>query len=151
MRAVVTMLSDFFAEIRDLDCKPHTIQFEIDGLTYTRTKLPCGDGLDLLPRVVALLGNGLASMLTTGSDDLSDLGIDVLVAVAERAMRDGLEPVCRTLLARTKCDKLRPDGAKGGDVLPVFDAHFSGEYVHLLKVCIFALAHEYRGFTLGAR
>lgn len=144
-------VSEFAAELRALNLRESTIQFKIDGITYTSTKLPARTGLELWPRVTALLGAGLLRLIVAGE---SELGMDklaaALVVVSERAMRDGLVPLVLDLLARMQCGALRGGGQ--GQITPdVFDTHFAGEYGHLLKVCAFALAHNLRGPTYGAR
>ena len=71
--------------------------------------------------------------------------------VAERADRVGLDALAMSLLAEVQCNKLRPigDGYVAKD-RQVFDAHFAGEYIHLLKVLIFAIRHNFAGPTLGS-
>lgn len=137
----------FGEEIKALDCKPGFVQLRIDGLMYTSTKLPASAGLALWPRVTALLGAALTKAVVTGES--SDMDPGVLVRLAERAMRDGLVDLIRDLLARTDCFCLRSTG-KPGKVAEDFDAHFAGEYAHLLKVCVFVLTHNLRGPTYGA-
>lgn len=138
----------FADQIRALDCKPRQIQFEIDGLMYTSTKLPTSVGLELWPRLTALLGAAITRAVATG--DVSDLDAGAVLRVADRAMRDGLVPLARDLLTRMKCGKLYTSG-KPGDVLGDFEEHFAGEYGHLLKVCAFAVAHNLKGPTFGVR
>lgn len=138
---------DFLTRLNAADMKPSTVQFEIDGLMYTSTKLPASLGLEVWPRVTALLGNAMTRAVVTG--DVADMDIgQSLVGLADRAMRDGLVPLVRDLLSRMKCNKLRSSG-QGGDVLGDFDAHFAGDYAHLLKVCVLALSHNLRGPTYG--
>lgn len=134
-------------ELKGVDFKPGTVQHAIDGLMYTSTKLPCSVGIELWPRLVALFGAAMTKAVATG--DVEDAGDGMLLGLADRAMRDGLLPVVRDLLARMKCGQLRTT-SKPGDVLPAFDEHFAGEYIHLVKVCAFAVAHNLRGPTLGA-
>jgi hypothetical protein len=143
---------DFAAELRSLDCKPGTVQCKIDGLCYTSAKLPFSIGVELAPRVASLVGNGIMKALATGQGledvDLAELAA-LIVGVSDRAMRDGLMPIVRDLLSRMKCGALRTGGE--GSVVPVMDDHFAGEYIHALKVCVFSLAHNYRGPSLGVR
>lgn len=137
----------FAAELKRLDCKPRQVQFAIDGLMYTSQKLPASVGLELWPRVTALLGSAFTRAVASG--DASGIDAGALLRVADRAMRDGLVPLARDLLVRMKCGKLHTTG-QPGDVLADFDEHFAGEYPHLFKVLAFALAHNLRGPTYGA-
>lgn len=138
----------FAKALGELNCKPRVLQLEIDGLMYTSTKLSASVGLDLWPRVTALLGAGLARAIATGS--IAAVDANALLRVADRAMRDGLLPLVRDLLQRMQCGKLHSTG-KPGKVLDDFDEHFAGEYGHLLRVCAFALIHNLRGPTYGGR
>lgn len=147
----------FAARLKSEDLRKNLVQFEIDGLMYTSTKLPARVGLELFPRVSALLGAGLLRLVVT--QEVEELGADrimaALVLVSERAMRDGLVPLVLDLLRETQCGTLRDEmdkegRPKGGPVVPSFDTHFRGEYGHLLAVCAFVLAHNYKGPTLGA-
>ena len=139
----------YMTELRALDCTPYTVQFRIDGLMYTSEKLPASRGLDVGPRVTALLGTGILRLIVGASED--GLGADqiaaAIVSISDRAMRDGLVPLVLAVLERTSCGKLR--GGGDGKVVPKFDEHFAGEYGHLLKVCAFVLAHNFRGPTYG--
>lgn len=138
----------FVEQLQRLDYKPRAVQFEIDGLMYTSTKLPATKGLELWPRLTTLLGAGLTRAITTG--DSGDLDGAALLRVAERAVQDGLIPIVRDLLASMQCGKLYTSG-QPGHVLDDFDEHFAGEYGHLLKVAAFAVAHNLRGPTYGVR
>lgn len=146
--AAIAAAVAFGESLKALDCKPGVVQLEIDGLVYTSTKLPTSLGLELWPRVTALLGAALTRSLVTS--DAAGIDPGGLVRVAERAMRDGLVPLVRDLLRKTQCGKLRSTG-KDGDVLSDFDEHFAGDYGHLLKVCVFVLTHNLRGPTYGVR
>ena len=137
-------------ELKSANVRDRTVQLTVDGLVYTSTKLPASVGLELWPRVAALLGAALTRAAATGEvEEGTDYGA-AIVKVADRAMRDSLIPLVRDLLARMKCGKLYSTG-EAGDVLSDFDEHFAGEYLHLLKVCVFAIAHNLRGPTYGVR
>jgi hypothetical protein len=140
---------EFVGKLRALDCKPMAVHLEIDSLVYTSAKWPASIGLDLWPRLTALLGPGLEAALVRG-DSLGELGIGVIVQVARAAVRDGLLPLVRDVLGSMSCNQLRTTG-KGGEVMPAFDRHFAGEYEHLARVALFALVHNLRGPTYGAR
>lgn len=137
----------FAGVLRDLDCKPMTLHLSIDGINYISTKLNTEVMLELLPRVTGLLGSALQRAMSTGQG-LNDIGLEALVGVSDRAMRDGLVPLIRDLLVNMKCNRLRTTGAPG-PVVSDFSAHFAGEYAHLFKVCAFALAHNLKGPTYG--
>lgn len=142
----------FASEMRSIDLKPSTIQHKIDGVVYTSTKFSARTGLELLPRVTTLVGAGLLRLIATG--EAEGLPIDrlalALVAIADRALRDGLVPLVLDLLGSTQCGAFR--GGGDGKITPdKFDEHFAGEYLHLLKVCALALAHNFRGPTFGSR
>ena len=52
--------------------KDHT--HTIDGVTYTATTLPATDALIILPRLVALFGDGIVSLfMATGEDGMAEL------------------------------------------------------------------------------
>lgn len=142
----------FAAELKAVDLKTSTVQHRIDGVMYTSTKFPARVGLELMPRVTALVGSGLLRLVAAG--DMQTLPIDrlaaALVAVADRALRDGLVPLVLDLLRHTQCGAFR-DGGQGPITPDKFDTHFAGEYMHLLKVCALALAHNFRGPTFGSR
>lgn len=140
-------LAAYAKKLAAIDMKPRTIgPLDIDGLKYTNTKLAASVGLELWPRITALLGSAFTRSIATGS--LDGLSADVFVRVADRAMRDGLAPLCRDLLSRTQVNEL--GGIKSpGNVCDDFDEHFAGEYLHLAKVCALVLAHNLRGPTRG--
>jgi hypothetical protein len=150
--AYAQALVAFAAELRAVDLKPSTIMHKIDGVMYTSTKFPARTGLELMPRVTTLIGAGLLRLVATG--EAETMPIDrlafALVAIADRAMRDGLVPLVLDLLGSMQCGAFR-DGGEGKITPDKFDTHFAGEYVHLLKVCALALAHNFRGPTFGSR
>jgi hypothetical protein len=139
----------FMSKLKGVNLRENMVQLEIDGLVYTSVKLPARVGLELAPRVTSLLGAGLLRLVVTA--EIEELGADkiaaALVMVSDRAMRDGLVPLVLDLLQKTQCGKLRGGGE--GPVVPAFDSHFAGEYGHLLAVCAFVLAHNFRGPTYG--
>ena len=150
--AYAQALVAFAAELRAVDLKASTIHHKIDGVNYVSTKFPARTGLELMPRVTTLIGAGLLRIVATGETET--MPIDrlafALVAIADRAMRDGLVPLVLDLLGSMQCGAFR-DGGEGKITPDKFDTHFAGEYVHLLKVCALALAHNFRGPTFGSR
>ncbi|NJK32974.1 MAG: hypothetical protein HC927_11505 [Deltaproteobacteria bacterium] len=82
--------------------------------------------------------------------DAAFLRADLMTPIADRAVQHGLYSIARDLLGRTKVNRYQHiPGSSGGDVVPEMDEHFAGEYMHLFRVCLFVLAHNYRGPTLG--
>ncbi len=149
MRKITAVLRDLGTFVRKLgmtDMKPKIVTLSIDGLKYTSAKLPASTGLEVWPRLTALLGVTFTRSIATGS--LQGATPDVFVRIADRAMRDGLAPLVTDLLARMQVNRLA-GLAKDGPVMDDFDEHFAGEYLHLVKVCVFAIAHNLRGPTLG--
>lgn len=146
-------LVSYWQSLKDTDFKPSTIQAPIDDLMYTSTKIPAVAGIALWPNIVGLLGAGMTRMISTGEEapGAADAWAAV-VTVADRAARLDFVGLLKSLLANVQCGKLKgPAGFAEGKVLTHFDTHFSGEYLHLLKVCALALAHNFRGPTYGAR
>jgi hypothetical protein len=142
-------LRDFITHLKTLDLKQKQVQVEIDGLVYTSAKFPASVGLNVLPRMGALLGPALAKVLSTGEGG-EDVTGEALLAFADKAMTDGLSPLVRDLLSRMLCNQLATS-QDGGPVLSDFDEHFSGEYLHLLKVLFFATMHNFMAPTRGTR
>lgn len=143
-------LQAFSAQVQSLPLRDNQIAHTIDGLVYTSTKLPCQKGLDVFFATLAMVGRGLTHRLATG--DLAGLDLSVLATLAEQAIRHGAVEVAKELLGQTTCGTLRSGGMTGqtgGNVKAAFDSHFSGEYLHLLKVVIFVMGHNFRGPTLG--
>lgn len=140
----------FAEDVRALDCKPARAQLEIDGLVYTSEKWAASTGLEIGARLVTLLGPGLAAALGTG--EIGAIGIDVLVSVAQAAASAGLIPLAMDTLSSMSVNKLaRGNAGRVCGTVRDFDRHFAGEYEHLGRVVIFALVHNLRGPTYGAR
>ncbi len=142
-------LIKFAAEIDTINLRDSQIVVTIDGLTYTTTKLPCSKGIEVWTHLSALLGPVFPAVMT---GKFAGLDPRVVAKVAEQALRLGLVPVLKDLLSSTSVDRLRSGGLTGetgGNVRAHFDTHFAGEYLHLLKVCVLAAAHNLRGPSLG--
>lgn len=156
---MIERIQSLLAKFAALDLRANTVQCEIDGLVYTSTKWPARVGLEIAPRVAALVGAGVMRLVMSGArgDDIDlDQVMGAIVQLSDRAIRDGLVPLVLSTLANTQCNRLRGemtgDGQpKAGPVADSFDSHFAGEYGHLLAVCLFVLVHNLRGPTLGAR
>lgn len=138
----------YWKSLADVDFKPSTVQIKLDGLVYTSTKLAAATGVNLWPRVVSLLGAGTTRLVAGAGNDTPTVDWwAAITIIADRATRIDFVGLIKELLDRMQCNALRGGGE--GKVVPAFDTHFSGEYVHLLKVCALALAHNFRGPTLG--
>lgn len=139
---------DYSRELKSVDLKPKTVQHEIDGIVYTSTKLPLGTGIEVGSRVSVILGQSLFRMISIGEGAIFQA--DLITPIATRIVQDGGMSLVRLLMSRTKVNRYQGQpGSKGGDLNDAIDEHFSGEYGHLLKVCFFVLAHNFRGPTLG--
>lgn len=139
----------FLNRLQGVDCKPPSVMMEIDGLRYTSSKIPASIMLDLMPRVVSMLGAGATRAIALGQAPDSETVTHMIAGIADRAARDGLSGLVMDLLSRVKVNRTRSNPDDGGPVLEYFDTHFAGEYGHLLKVCVFAVAHNLRGPTYG--
>jgi hypothetical protein len=128
--------------------KGKVFSMEIDGLRYTSVKLPAMAGVDLWGRLLALFGADVLRAMVTG--DLGSLTVDGITRAAIRATQLGLVDMIRDLLAEMSVSELA--GIKeAGPVTNDLDGHFAGEYLHLVKVCQFAMAHNLLGPTRGGR
>lgn len=135
---------------------------DIGGIAYTSTKWPATTALHLYARCVAVLGDaGLRVLVQAarGEEGFSgDFMRKVLELLGTHEGARGLLHIGRglaedrnlphDLTTNLKASRVLP-GGKPGEVQRGFDAHFSGEYLHLLEVLGFVLAHNLLGFTLG--
>ena len=142
----VSDLQLFVEALKTASPKDKQVQREIDDLVYTSTKLPASVGLEVLVK----LGNIVAPVFDSTDSSVSQAYTQALLKFLEKLAEEGVSPLLKTILTRTQCNKLATTGA-GGYVKDDFDEHFSGEYVHLLKVVIFVLWHNLLGFSRGAR
>lgn len=136
----------FVAGLASADFKPAIVDKAIDGINYRSQKWPASLGLELWPKTVTLFGPALKPIVTGETSD--DIWLATLVRVSERASAPGFADYVKAILSRTAASEVRTIGA--GAVIDGFDEHFAGEYMHLLKVCLFVLSHNLRGPTFGA-
>jgi hypothetical protein len=117
----------------------------IDGKTYHTKTFPATEGLVILPKLMALLGDSVVSLIFgVEGDQLDKLFADpkivgaVIVDVAKRAADNDGFLVLRDLLKYTECDQcdIGGDAPIKGSVYEWFDRHFEGDYLHLLNVCV---------------
>ena len=120
--------------------KEHTTV--IDDKTYTCKTFPATEGLVILPKLIALLGQEVANLVfVTDDKQLDGLMEDptvlggVMVRISEKAIEnDGLLQI-KELLRYTACDKVQVGDAEiAASVYERFDTHFAGDYSHLFRV-----------------
>ena len=115
----------------------------IDGITYTTTTRPATRGLEILPKLVDLVGeDGITLLMATTDEDQNSLMANreimaaLVTGIASRATEGGLL-VLRELLELTTCDKSKiGDNYIEGSVYKNFDDHFAGRYMHLINVAV---------------
>jgi hypothetical protein len=128
-----------------------TYKETIDGKLYTTKTLPATEGLVLLPVIVNMLGEKVANLILATDDKqqgqlLADPKIvaAVLMAVAERASKEGGLLSLKDLLRYTECDTIQVgDATVSGSVFDRFDTHFGGEYKHLFSVVWFVIRKNF--------
>lgn len=123
----------------------------IDGVTYTATTLPATQALVILPRLVALFGDGIVSLfMATGEDGMAELleNPQVLARVITEVATTAADPegifkgkgllVLKEILPGVTADKVRIGGdvEVKGPVLEHFDDHFVMRLPHLVRVCV---------------
>jgi hypothetical protein len=116
----------------------------IGGHEYVCETFPASEGLVLLPKLLALLGDDVAKLVFSTSEEQqaqifgsADLLAGILVRVSERAAENNGLLLVRDCFARTKCTT----GKVGDAVVEIdlgdvrrFDSHFAGKYGHLFEV-----------------
>jgi len=117
----------------------------IDGKVYHTKTFPASEGLVILPKLMALLGDSVVSLIFgVEESQLDKLFSDpkivgaVIVDVAKRASEGDGVLVLRDLLKYTDCDQVDIGAAAPvkGSVHEWFDNHFAGDYLHMLNVCV---------------
>jgi hypothetical protein len=120
---------------------------EIDGVRYTTRVLPAMEGINILPQLIALVGDKLMPIIfATGGEGLDSLREDpavigvILANIAAKAAKRqslGEDPmkVIKDILVSTRCNKVRlGDVTAEGSVYDHFDEHFAGDYAHMFSV-----------------
>ena len=105
--------------------------------------MPATRGLEILPKLVDLVGeDGISLLMATTDEDQGALlaNREVMAAlvtnIASRATEGGLL-VLKELLELTTCDKIKiGDNYIEGSVYKNFDDHFAGRYMHLINVAV---------------
>lgn len=118
----------------------------IDGIVYTTTTLPASDGLRIMPRLVALLGDALVGLIFATDEDQRDGLLEdpkILAAVVTGIATTAAESevgglmVIKDLLRTTQADRVAiGDAEVPGSVHTHFDLHFAGRYKHLVEVAM---------------
>ena len=144
---VIRGLASFMVDLKAADMKPRTANMKIDGFVYTSTKVNASIGWEMLPRLGTLLGSAVGPLM---GEDGAEFDAAVILSVCTRAMQDGMMPTTTDLLQGMECNTLCGIKDQAGAVMPVFGEHFAGEYLHLIKVLVFAFRHNYQGFSRGS-
>ncbi len=117
-----------------------TTQFVVDGTTYTTRLMSATESLDMLPRLIRLLGRRLVHiLLSTKSEELAVMLQDpeviasMLATVAENAKEEPLT-IMRDLLRNTKFEKQASENTVQASAFSEFDEHFSGHMMRLVMV-----------------
>jgi hypothetical protein len=116
----------------------------IDGITYTTTTLPASEGLKIMPKLVALLGDSLVGLIFATDEAERDklledpkvLGL-LITSIARTAAEDNGLLVLKDLLQATTCKAIQiGDAVAEGALATYFDDHFAGRYKHLVEVAM---------------
>lgn len=118
----------------------------IDGVTYTTRTFPATEGLDLIQRLVRLLGPDAMRLVLELEDHEAGavLGEAAVVAAmvsgaASRAEPGEFASMAKAVLKYTHADQVTiGDAVVAGSVATHFDTHFAARYQHLMEVCIWA-------------
>ena len=116
----------------------------IGGREYVAKTFTASEGLVLLPRLLALLGDDVARLVfAVGDEDQAKIFADpqllagILVRVSERAAEnDGLLLV-RDCFRHTTCTNSKIGELEASvdlGKIHFFDQHFAGQYAHLFEV-----------------
>lgn len=114
----------------------------IDGKTYTAKTFPALEGLVILPKLIALLGEDIANLVFATSEGQLDQLMNnpavltkMIVSIAEKAAQtDGLL-VLHDLMKYVNCDQVKVgDAVVSASVYTKFNDHFAGDYLHMFKV-----------------
>lgn len=121
-----------------------TTSFSVDGRDYATTLLPAREALVLLPKLGALIGRDLVSLMLATKDldsaslleDPETLGA-IISTVAENAAKGNGLLLLHELMRHTTCKQIQlANSVVEASVYDAFDTHFAGEYMHLINVAI---------------
>lgn len=134
-----------------MDTNGGAISFEIDGHTYTTTLIPAEEGIDLIARLLALVGEPLAALVEgllrdpakvaalvkAATDENDATKIDALLGGASlsgmgAALRSGLGSVKAAPLIRDLLKWTIRDGAPLRDPA-AFNAAYRGNYAEMFR------------------
>lgn len=134
--------------------------FEIDGDNYELCRLPVSQQTILFVALIKQLGESIATALAAGTSE----GIEIqtllnsdLISLLPKGMEtlvDRLDPVVLMALCRQVFDGSLVNGqpmfGKSDEGYERFETHFSGRFVHLLKVFGRAVQFNFGPFS-GAK
>jgi hypothetical protein len=116
----------------------------IDGFAYSCRTFTASEGLVLLPKLIAMLGDDVAKLIFATSEAqqakiFSDPGLlaGVLVQVSTRAAENDGLLIVRDCFKHAKCSNSKIGEAEAEvdlGKIHFFDQHFAGRYAHLLAV-----------------
>lgn len=120
---------------------------EINGHTYTVQMLDGSDSWKLLLKLTKMLGPSLGKLVGSGSINAimdMDIGKSGIVAeaidafvtnVSEKELGEVIEKFKKNTLVDNK------------PLAPVFELHFQGDAITIMKWLVFALQAQYEGFS----
>ena len=114
----------------------------IDNKEYSCKTFPATEGLVLLPKLIALMGDKVANLIFYTDDEQQKelvenpkTGIAIMVQISERAAENDGLLIIKEVLKYTRCKQCRVGDAEvEASVYETFDHHFAGAYGHLFKV-----------------
>lgn len=124
---------------------------EIGGRDWTVQAFPATTGLDVLARLLNLVGKSVGRTLGSFDGDLTKIDATVigeaLGELAERLSDGKVVELIKKLVSQVRVSEVDGDGNRTGKDLPVagqFDVLFMQDYVTLFQVCAFVLEVNYR-------
>ena len=124
---------------------------EIDGRDWTVQAFPATKGLDVLARLLNLVGKSVGRTLGSFDGDLTKIDAKVVGEafgeLAERLSDGKVVELIKALVSQVRVSEVDGDGNRTGKDLPVagqFDVLFMQDYATLFKVCAFVLEVNYK-------
>lgn len=117
------------------------VEKQVDSHTYAFTKFETSKGLDILERLIQLVGEPIAMMGGMSAEEGVDQNDSSILAKAMGALQSGMSkqktaPLLKDILVGATCDG-KPIG---------FEIHFAQRYGHLFKVIWAALEVQFGDF-----
>jgi hypothetical protein len=121
-------------------------EYVVDGRDYKTTLLPATQALVLMPKIIALLGKEITTLvLASGEDGLQQLlsNPEILASMLHTISKNAAESngllLLHEIVRHTSCKQVQmASGLMEAPLYEAFDGHFAGDHTHLFKVCIFA-------------